>query len=73
LAALLVNKPLARDEENGDDWDPLGLRAEEEDETWQKAAWHGWQYLSLRGARKWAPRSTSALLDATCGRTGPGA
>lgn len=72
--SVLNARPLAQDEDGFDadagEWDPLGLDMEEEDETWQKAAWFGWQFLSLRGARTTAPRTTAALVEAM-GDLGP--
>ena len=37
---------------------------------WNRAAWYGWQFLSLRGTRKLAPKTTEALLEAM-GPLGP--
>ena len=75
--SVLNARPLAADEDGFDadagEWDPLGLNeeeAEEEDETWQKAAWFGWQFLSLRGAKTTAPKTTAALV-AAMGDLGP--
>eukprot|EP00629_Pelagomonadales_sp_RCC1024_P012143 CAMPEP_0119260670 /NCGR_PEP_ID=MMETSP1329-20130426/943_1 /TAXON_ID=114041 /ORGANISM="Genus nov. species nov., Strain RCC1024" /LENGTH=402 /DNA_ID=CAMNT_0007260103 /DNA_START=168 /DNA_END=1376 /DNA_ORIENTATION=+ len=75
LAQVLGSRPLARDEDGFDEdageWDPLGLNEQDEpDETWQKAAWYGWQFLSLRGTQKLAPKTTQALLEAM-GDLGP--
>ena len=72
--SVLNARPLADDEDGFDadagEWDPLGLNEEEEDETWQKAAWFGWQFLSLRGAKTTAPKTTAALV-AAMGDLGP--
>ena len=72
--SVLNARPLADDEDGFDadagEWDPLGLNEEEEDETWQKAAWFGWQFLSLRGAKTTAPKTTAALVEAM-GDLGP--
>ena len=72
--SVLNARPLADDEDGFDadagEWDPLGVNEEEEDETWQKAAWFGWQFLSLRGAKTTAPKTTAALV-AAMGDLGP--
>ena len=78
LAQLLAHKPLVEDdpaavvEEDPGAWDPTAAAEDEEaeDEQWQKAAWYGWQFLSLRGAKKWAPKTAKALVKAM-GAVGP--
>jgi len=58
FSGLLANKPLVAD-------DGSGAEAEEEgDDSWNRAAWFGWQFLSLRGAKRWMPRTTKALVKA---------
>ena len=77
LAAVLAHQPLAADDpgapvvEDPAAWDPLNAKEDDaEDETWQLAAWYGWQFLSLRGAKRWAPKTTKALVEAM-GDLGP--
>ena len=38
--------------------------AADEGDTWHRAAWYGWQFLSLRGASKMMPKTTKALVGA---------
>jgi len=60
LADLLRARPLA------DDDAPAVESAEQggEGEVWNRAAWYGWQFVSLRDAKQWMPR-TIRTLEAT--------
>ena len=55
LVELLRRTPLTADD---------GPRYEgEEDEGWNRAAWYGWQFMSLRDAKSSMPRTIRALAD----------
>jgi hypothetical protein len=58
LSALLKNQPLI-----SDDTAFAGIETNDGD-TWQRAAWYGWQFMSLRSAQ-WngMPRTAQALLS----------
>ena len=64
LDSLLGAKPLVHDDETAKDVD------NNDGDTWQRAAWYGWQFLSLRGAKRWMPKTTIALKNAM-GTLGP--
>lgn len=67
LADLLRHKPLVDDDGDG----TLNHNDDEGGgESWQRAAWYGWQYLNLRGAKRNMPRTARALRDAM-GSSGP--
>jgi Aspartyl/Asparaginyl beta-hydroxylase len=57
LLHLLQAKPLVNDDQQ------FNL-VENDGDTWQRAAWYGWQFLSLRGATKYMPQTTMALHQA---------
>ncbi|KAJ8599892.1 hypothetical protein CTAYLR_002803 [Chrysophaeum taylorii] len=63
LRTLLEARPLVDDDDSRDD----------SGDTWHRAAWYGWQFMSLRGARQWMPETASALRAAMGGarRLGP--
>lgn len=54
LQELLQARPLVNDDESFD-------MEENDGDTWQRAAWYGWQFLSLRGATRWMPATSKAL------------
>ena len=63
LVTLLQARPLV-----DDDAPPPTTDEELEDaagEAWNKAAWYGWQFMSLRDAKPWMPKTIGALRD--CG------
>jgi hypothetical protein len=64
LDLLMRNRPLV-----DDDSDFGGMDSNDGD-TWQRAAWYGWQYLSLRGAKRFMPETVRALRMAM-GTSGP--
>ena len=53
LADLLRDRPLVDDDGRTED-----------DATWHRAAWYGWQFISLRDAKQWMPQTIWALEDA---------
>jgi hypothetical protein len=56
LRALLAARPLADDDASAE------LEAEAGDaQAWNRAAWYGWQFMSLRDAKPWMPRTIAAL------------
>ena len=54
LAALLRARPLIDDDAPLDDDEAAA-------EVWNRAAWYGWQFLALRDAKPWMPRTIRAL------------
>ena len=58
LSKLLKARPLVSDDEAFD-----GMQ-ENDGDTWQRAAWYGWQFLSLRGAQSFMPKTTRSLTRA---------
>lgn len=60
LEKLLEARPLISDDAGTE---TIG----EDGDTWQRAAWYGWQYLSLRGAQKFMPKTAIALRKAMGG------
>ena len=44
---------------------------EDDDDGWNRAAWFGWQFFHLRGAKEWMPRTCSALAAALADHGGP--
>lgn len=54
LEELLSAKPVISDDSSQDD----------DGDTWHRAAWYGWQFLSLRGAATFMPETTKALVGA---------
>ena len=60
LDALLLAQPLADDdaavESRGD-----AAGSNEDGAVWNRAAWYGWQFMSLRDAKLWMPRTIRAL------------
>ena len=36
----------------------------EDDATWHRAAWYGWQFVSRRDGKQWIPQTIWALEDA---------
>lgn len=73
LDALLAEKPLVGDDDvTMEDNTPVNANNDEDSvgETWQRAAWYGWQYLNLRGAKKNMPKTAKAL-DQAMGNLGP--
>ena len=66
LSTLLQARPLVSDT------DEFSGIEENDGDTWQRAAWFGWQYLSLRGAQRFMPQTSKALkvaMDVT--KSGP--
>jgi len=59
LARLLAARPLADDDAPAMQLDD----GEAEAETWNRAAWYGWQFMSLRDAKPWMPRTIRALEE----------
>lgn len=57
LHDLLQARPLVNDDQQFD-------LVENDGDTWQRAAWYGWQFLSSRGATRWMPATTKALHQA---------
>lgn len=57
LQSLLAHKPLVNDDDSF-----YGLE-ENDGDTWQRAAWYGWQFLSLRGAVAYMPKTVAALTS----------
>lgn len=55
LTALLAARPLVDDDAPADD------DADDADEAWRRAAWYGWQFMSLRDAKAWMPKTIRAL------------
>ena len=53
LADLLRNRPLVDDE--------AAAEAEDGTSTWNRAAWFGWQFMSLRDAKPYMPKTIAAL------------
>jgi len=64
LDQLMQNRPLVDDDNHFE-----GM-ANNDGDNWQRAAWYGWQYLSLRGAKRFMPGTVQALQRAM-GQTGP--
>ena len=64
LAALLEAKPTVDDD---------ATEVSEEEDSWHRAAWYGWQFMSLRGAKRFMPATADALRRAAGGsrRSGP--
>ena len=64
LAALLDHKPVVSDDAE---------TAPEDGDSWQRAAWYGWQFMSLRGAKRFMPGTAAALRAAAGGskKSGP--
>ena len=58
FSGLLKARPLVSDDEAFAGMD------ENDGDTWQRAAWYGWQFLSLRGAQTFMPKTTKALMSA---------
>ena len=58
LSTLLQARPLVSDT------DEFSGIEENDGDTWQRAAWFGWQYLSLRGAQRFMPKTSKALKQA---------
>ena len=54
LAELLAARPLVDDNAPADD--EVG-----EAQPWNRAAWYGWQFMSLRDAKTWMPKTIRAL------------
>lgn len=55
LAALLAAQPLA------DDDAPAGAGGDDDEQPWNRAAWYGWQFMSLRDAKAYMPETIRAL------------
>lgn len=72
LAALLEDKPLVGDDDalSTTEDEQKNIVQEVQGESWQRAAWYGWQYLNLRGAKKNMPLTAKALSQAM-GNLGP--
>mmetsp|Transcript_10690 Transcript_10690/g.43227 ORF Transcript_10690/g.43227 Transcript_10690/m.43227 type:complete len:403 (-) Transcript_10690:1073-2281(-) len=69
LGALVTATPLASEDDDAA-WRQGGPRRSEDGSNdngdgWQRAAWFGWQYLSLRAARRHMPETVAALHRAT--------
>ena len=55
LSALLQARPLISDDA------PAAADDGEDGEVWNRCAWYGWQFMSLRDAKAWMPRTIRAL------------
>ena len=62
LASLLAARPLVDDDAPAAQLDD----GEAEAEPWNRAAWYGWQFMSLRDAKPWMPRTIRALEESVC-------
>ena len=55
LAELLAARPLADDDGAEATFDA------DDEQPWNRAAWYGWQFMSLRDAKPWMPQTIRAL------------